>query len=596
MHTFDWMIIAGFVLASVGLSLWRGRHAGKSVGEFFIAGRSLGWFMAGTSMVATTFSSDTPLFVAGAVRQDGIYANWIWWSSALATLASIFFFANLWRRSEVTTEVELIHLRYTRSPASNALRLFKAVLDGVVINAMIMASVTFAAMKVATAIMGLSSTPQFTLPLLGSVTPVMLVIAVLGTVAVAYSTVTGFNGVVYSDAMQFGLAMLGAMVLAVVTWLDVTQQGPFAEVVLAAAHDKPKLLHIFPEVEASLPFATFVILITVSWLPLAPGTGYFLQRVLASKTERDAVLGFSWFAFCHYVLRSWPWILVGAASVVYFPALTDAESSYPLMINHMLPWGLKGLMVASLLAAFMSCITSQLNWGSSYIVNDIYKPYVAPGKAERHYVRAARLSMLGLALVTALIIPSLQSILGVYKYLGVVATGSAVALIGRWYWWRINVWSEITGAVSGVVVGSLLFVICPDSPGQDLFAIRLLLNLLICSVLTLAVAYFSSPAEPDAQCQAFYKQVRPPGPGWERVRRMPGMPASPDHLRGAAGRWVAAAALLYGALLFPGFALLGQWPAAAAWLALAGLGGFTLWRLHTAPRVPAPGHVTEPSH
>lgn len=572
MNWMDWGIVALFVMLSITIALWHGRRAGKDAEEFFIAGRSLGWFMAGTSMVATTFSSDTPLFVSGAVRGSGIAANWIWWSGALGTLASVFFFARLWRRSGVTTEVELITLRYDKSRVADCLRVFKAISDGVFINCVIMASVTLAVAKISVVIMGLSSAPLFTLPLFGPVPPSAFVVLVLGTIAVGYSTVSGFSGVVWSDALQFLFAMIGAFALAIAAFFDIHSSPELVRAYGAATNDHPLLLQFFPKAGANLEFVTFLILITVGWLPAAPGSGYFLQRVLASKSERDAALGFSWFAFCHFVLRSWPWIFVGVASLVYFPSLQDNESAYPAMVNLLLPTGLKGIMVASLLAAYMSTITSQLNWGSSYVVTDVYRPYIAPDRSGRHYVVAGRAAMVLLALTVALIIPHVASILAAYKYLGVLLTGSSFALIARWYWWRITVVAETVGVVSGLIIGNLLFLILPDRPDADLFAVRMLINLVLSGLVTIIAAYLSSRNGPSPQTVEFYAKVGVQGPGWQRVREEAGLTSRDQSINRAVLAWIGSSLMLFGAMLAPGFALFGFWGPAAGWAAACALG------------------------
>lgn len=576
MHLIDWVIVCGFVVMSVTVAMLHGRKSGESSEEFFVAGRSLGWFMAGTSMVATTFSSDTPLFVAGAVRRYGIASNWIWWSAAIGTLASIFFFARLWRRTEATTEVELIYLRYGAAPVANGLRVFKAIVDGVLMNCLIMASVTLAIGKLATVIMGLSGATLFTLPLIGGVSSVTLVVSVLGCVAVTYSTLSGFSGVVWSDALQFLFAMTGAIALAVITCLDLSAHGGYQAALHQIAAQKPGALDFFPAPAADLPFVTFLILITISWLPTAPGTGFFLQRVLASRSERDAALGFAWFAFCHYVLRSWPWIVVGLASLIYFPVIADAESAYPAMINLLLPIGLKGIMVASLQAAFMSCTTSQLNWGSSYIVNDVYEPFIAPGRERRHYVKIGRLAMIGLAVVTAIVLPFLTGILAAYKYLGVIMVGSTPALILRWYWWRITAVAEIVGVVSAIVLGNALFFIVPDRGADDLFAIRMLINLVGCGVLTIIAALITSRAGPTSQVIEFYRKTRIRGKGWARVRAIAQVEPLDAGMRESVTAWLGSIGLLYGLLFGVGYAIFGNWASSLGWFVAALVGGLVL--------------------
>ena len=372
MTLIDWAIVVCYVIAAVLIGAWFTKRASKGTAEFFVAGRSLPWFVAGTSMVATTFSSDTPLFVAGIVREQGIYANWIWWGSMVGTIVSVFFFARLWRRSEAVTEVEFIAQRYAAGAARSVLRVFRALFDGVMLNTIIMGSVTLAMSKVIVAVLGLSSDPIATLPLIGEVTPTLAILVVLGIAAVIYTALSGLYGVVYTDLIQFGLAMIGSIALAGIAWWDLESSGGFAEQIRASQGFTEQTFSMLPQLGMNYPTLEFLIFILVFPMLYAVGPGFFLQRVLAARSERDAALSMGWFAICHMILRSWPWIVVAAASLVYFPVIADSEQAYPMMINEVLPVGLKGIMVASLLAAFMSTLDTHLNWGSSYLVNDIY--------------------------------------------------------------------------------------------------------------------------------------------------------------------------------------------------------------------------------
>ena len=350
MGAIDWSIVAGYAIIAVLIGFRFAKRASASSTDFFLAGRSLPWFIAGTSMVATTFSSDTPLWVSGAVRSDGVSAAWILWANILGTLATVFYFARLWRRSEAVTEVQFVVLRYDPTAVTHALRMFKAVFDGVFVNCIIMASVTLAMSKILTIVLGLSQEPLVVLPILGGVTPDMAILAFLGIAAVLYTMLSGLYGVVYTDIIQFVLAMIGAFALAAVVYVDLAPHGGFLAQLRQTPNFDLAALDLLPDVGWNLSTATFLILLTVGWLFLAPGTGFYLQRVLATKSEKDAMLSLYWYCFCNYILRSWPWIVVGVASVIYFPNLLDAEKAYPSMLNELLPAGLKGIMVASLLA------------------------------------------------------------------------------------------------------------------------------------------------------------------------------------------------------------------------------------------------------
>ncbi|MCL1077936.1 hypothetical protein D5R81_05260 [Parashewanella spongiae] len=518
MSTLDWIIVAIYVFAAIAIGLLFTKKASASTTDFFVAGRSLPWYIAGTSMVATTFSSDTPLFVAGAVREQGVYANWIWWIGLIGIMVSVFFFANLWRRSQVLTEIELIRLRYDSSIFVDGLRIFKALFDGVFINSIIIASVTLAMSKIIVAILGLSSEPLFVLPLFGAITATTAILILLSVAAVAYTALSGLYGVVYTDLIQFGLAIVGAIALAVIVYVDLLPQGGIAVALQQAPGFKTDTLNFFPELNWDLKTATFAILLVIGWWNAAPGSSFYLQRTLACRTEKDAMLSLYWFAFCHIVIRSWPWIVVGVASLIYFPALADAEHAYPQMIDSFLPVGLKGVMVASLLAAFMSTLDTQLNWGSSYLVNDIYQPFIAKNKSKHHYVKVARYSMLVLAGIALLVTTQLTSILSAYEYIAVIITPVSLVLIMRWYWWRINVWSEISALIGAAVIGNAMLWILPDEKGEHWFAVRMLITTVITLVLCLTVTLFTSRKGPSEQTKRFYQQLRIHGSGWERVR------------------------------------------------------------------------------
>ncbi len=566
----DWLIVAAMLAASLGTGLWFARRGSGDSEDYFVAGRSLSWLLAGTSMVATTFSSDTPLFVSGMVRQEGIFANWVWWSAAPAALASTFFFAQLWRRSEAITEVELVARRYSPGRGVDVLRVLRAISDGGLQNALIMASVTLAASKILAAVLGLSPDALFTLPGFGAVTPTTLLMTVLALSAIAYTAVSGLYGVIYTDVVQFVIAMIGAVLLAAIVWWDLAEQGDPVAQIQAAAAARPETLALVPDLSRlDLHSVTFLILVTIGWWGMAPGGGHFVQRMLACRSERDAMLSMYWYTFTNYVLRSWPWIMVGLASLVYLPELTDHESAYPLMIERFLPAGLKGIMVASLMAAFMSTLTTQMNWGTSYLINDIYKPYLAAGRAPHHYVVAGRIAMLLLCLFALIVAGNLQSILGAYKYLAVMGAGNAFVLIARWYWWRVNVWTEIASLASSLVVGGLLFWLLPDRPGEDWFAVRIAANLLTTTAIAIAVTLLTGAREPSAADLAFHRQLRIGGIGWRRAELASGVAAEPWDWRSSALSWASSVALIYALLLGMGYAVLGRWSAFAGCVVVA---------------------------
>ena len=559
MGLIDWAIVAGYAVIAVLIGFRFAKRASASSSEFFLAGRSLPWFIAGTSMVATTFSSDTPLWMAGAVRSDGMVGGWILWANILGTLATVFYFARIWRRSEAMTEVELVVQRYDEQKLTHALRVFKALFDGVFVNCIIMASVTLAMSKILTIILGLPQDPLFMLPMLGGVTPDMAILLLLGMAAVLYTTLSGLYGVVYTDLLQFALAMIGAFALTILVYVDLGPSGGFVAALKQTPNFDLSTLQIFPSFGCNLPTATFLILATVGWLFLAPGTGFYLQRVFATRSEKDAMLSLYWYCFCNYILRSWPWVVVGVASIIYFPTLLDPEEAYPSMINELLPIGLKGIMVASLLAAFMSTLDTHLNWGASYLVNDVYRPYLRPGREERHYVKAGRVAMVVLTLVAVLVASRLTGLLAAYKYLAVFWAGISFVLIARWYWWRINAWSEVASLICASLFGNLLFLLLPDKDGQDWFAIRMLANFLVTSAVCVIVTLATADRHPSEQVMRFYKRIRPHGAGWSLLRRLSGAQAVGAGLKKCTMGFVASAVFFFSLLLSFGYLIVQQW-------------------------------------
>lgn len=358
----DWLIVGAYVVTALVIGLYFAKRAAPSTAHFFVAGRSLPWFVAGTSMVATTFSADTPLAVAGLSRQSGIYENWFWWSAAIGQLATVFFFARLWRRTGLLTDIEFLVLRYEPSTVRSALRIFKVVFDGILVNCIIMASVTFAMAKVIQVLLDLSPTPLFSFPLVGGVTSTALVLFLLAGTAVLYASLSGLYGVVYTDLIQFGLAMIGSIGLAAMTYIDAAGDAGIVAKLAAVPDFNADFLRFFPDITSfDLLTMTFMVYIFVTWWQYAPGNGYFVQRLLATRSENDAFLAFLWYNLCHYVVCSWPWIFVGLLSLHYLPQLDHPESAFPEMIDLFLPVGLKGIMVASLLAAFMSTLDTHLN-------------------------------------------------------------------------------------------------------------------------------------------------------------------------------------------------------------------------------------------
>lgn len=605
----DWFIVGLYVAIALVLGFIFVRKASHDTTDFFVAGRSLPWWIAGTSLVATTFSTDTPLFVAGLARNDGIHGNWFWWAAAIGQTATIFYFAKLWRRTKVLTDVEFIQCRYDPSPQRDLLRMFKVYFDGVFVNCVIMASVTIAATKVVKAVMGLGSDPVYSFILspdaapLFTITETGAVLLVLGFCAMVYSMASGLYGVVYTDLVQFGLAMVGTIWLAVVSFngvMDKTEiNGVAAEgmsfsqrLEATAAYNPDKnLLGFFPDMSSwdlvTFTFLTYIFV--VSW-QTAPGNGYLVQRMLATRSEKDSLLAFLWYNFCHYVLRPWPWIVVGLASMVFFPNLTgsDAESAFPEMIDLMLGKGIKGVMVAAMLAAYMSTLDTHLNWGASYLVNDLYKPFVRPLAKQKELVTVSRLTMVLLTIYALEVSTMLSGIIDAYKMLGVFVGGVGTVLILRWYWWRVTAWSEISAIIGALVLGiacevwlanpkDALGEAMLDAAGRpiDYFAYRVIITTFGAMIVWVAVSLLTCK-KPSVSAIKFCREVRPSGPGWALVRNQEGIPKETGEFVRSTIGWLASIGLIYSMLLGIGSAIFSRWTGVAVCAVIAVAAGVVL--------------------
>ncbi|MEM6392139.1 MAG: sodium:solute symporter family protein [Planctomycetota bacterium] len=583
MHAIDWAIVAAYLAVAVGIGLYFTRKASAGTADFFVAGRSLPWWIAGTSIVATTFSTDTPLFVTRLTREQGVWGNWYWWALILGSTATVFFFARLWRRTGAQTDVEFVALRYDPGPAREGLRIFKALFEGVVKNVIVLASVSIAAKTLFATLLGLDSTPVFTVHLINlAVTQTDAVLIVLAAVALGYSLLSGLYGVAYTDLIQFALAMLGAI------WL------------MVLAMDRPEFTQLTEQQTAFLPDFTgddaptmllsivFFAWLGLHWWDLAPGRGYVVQRLLATRNERHATLAFLWFAFCLYVVRPWPWIVVALVSLALFPPggpISD-EAAYPAMIDALMGPGLKGLMAAAMLAAYMSTFDTHLNWGASYLVNDIYKPYFAKQATERHLVRVSRYVMLGLAVLTLLTVPLLGGIKEAYQYLAVVLGGIGTVMILRWYWWRVTAWSEISAMAAVLVIAntvSLVMVAAPDATPLEKdawWAARLATTIFGTTAVWITVTLLTSRT-PTPAALAFYQRMRIPGPGWSRIARLTdtqSAPGSAGHFTACLFGWLCGSACLICLLLMTGSLLFSQWDKAAVLGTIALMTSLVVWK------------------
>jgi solute:Na+ symporter, SSS family len=516
----DWSVIAAYFLLNLAIGLYYARRARASTTDFFLSGRNVPWWLAGTSMVATTFAADTPLVVTGIVARYGIAGNWLWWSMAASGMLTVFVYARLWRRSGVMTDVELAELRYAGKPAA-FLRGFRALYLGIPINCIIIGWVNLAMMKIL----------QITLGLNQSQALVALVALLLFTAF--YTTISGLWGVLVTDLFQFVLKM--GMVVALAFFAVRAVGGLAALKMKVAALDAGmgagSRLDFFPATDSAwMPAVTLFVYLGVnwwaSWYPGAEpgGGGYVAQRIFSARTERDGLFATLWFNIAHYAVRPWPWILTALASIVLYPTLVDKESGYvqTLMDPQVFPPALRGIMLAAFAAAYMSTIGTQLNWGASYVVNDCYRRFIRRRGAEREYVLASQVVTVLLMLASIWVTLHLASIEQAWKLLIVTGAGTGTVLLLRWFWWRINAWSEVSAMATAAAVSLYLQLVLKwDSDRPRDFAYIMMVTVAVTTIVWL-IATWLTPPESEATLTSFYRKVRPQGPGWARVARAVG--------------------------------------------------------------------------
>jgi Na+/proline symporter len=576
----DWFVVLSYALLAVGTGLYFARRAGDRTEEFFLGGRSMPWWLLGTSMVATTFSTDTPNLVTDLVRTGGVSQNWLWWAFLLTGMLTVFFYARLWRRSEVVTDLGFYELRYSGRPAA-FLRGFRAVYLGVFFNVMIMATVTLAAIKIGGVLLGASK---------------YQVVLIAGTATALYSATSGLWGVVVTDLLLFAIAMFGSLAAAYFALLQPEVGGLVGLFSHPALEGKLSLLPDFSD--PSTAAAVFIIPIAVqwwsTWYPGAEpgGGGYVAQRMLAAKDESHALKATLWFNVAHYALRPWPWILVALASLIVYPTLDSIQAAFPAVdpsiVRHdlaypamlvFLPSGLLGLVVASLAAAYMSTISTHLNWGASYVVDDLYRRFLAPDRDERHYVRVGRVATVALVVLASVVSLFLENALQAFQILLQIGAGTGLVFILRWFWWRINAWSELAAmAVSFAVALYFLGGITLEPVGIDFrigwpvpdwnASLQLVAGVVVTTIGWLVVTFLTPPAD-AVTLRSFHSRIRPMGGGW----RGAGLGLEPDPDAGSPSAallaWFLGCVLVYGALFGTGYALYGRASAAIACLTVA---------------------------
>jgi solute:Na+ symporter, SSS family len=585
----DWVIVFASILICFLPALAFGRRSGKSTAEFFASGRSVPWWLAGISMVATTFSSDTPNLVANFVRTQGVAGNWQWWAFTLTGVSTVFFFARLWRRSGVLTDLEFYELRYSGKAAS-AVRCFRAVYLGLLFNCMIMATVNLAACKIAAVLFGLSRWQT---------------LAAVGLLNVVFATHSGLWGVLVIDMIQFFIKMT-AVIAAAYFAVTLPQVGGLTGLVEKLAHRTgPGGLHylnMLPDFNSNwdLAVAVFIVPLTVQWWAVwypgaEPGGGsYIAQRMLASRSEKDALGGTLFFNLAHYVLRPWPWILVGLASLIVYPQLSDIQKAFPhldpSLVGHdiafpamlrFLPAGWIGLMVGGLIAANSSTILTHLNWGASYLVHDFYRRFISRDRDEKHYVMAGRVATVLLFVLSSALVFVLETAQESFNIILQVGAGTGLIYLLRWFWWRVTAWCEIVSMTSSFLIAVVFLLLRRN--GTFLGTHRELLLAVAFTTVCWLLTAFLGPRTDRGTLVAFYNRIHPFGPGWASVRREAGVSdaqaaefARTDNIPMALLGWVAGVSVIWSGLFTVGNFLYGRTGYALALSAVLVVGGSTL--------------------
>ncbi|MFA8344251.1 MAG: sodium:solute symporter family protein [Rhodothermaceae bacterium] len=522
-HMIDMVIIIAFFIIVIGIGFAASKTAGKSSAEFFLSGRKMPWWLLGVSMVACTFSADTPNLVTDIVRKNGVAGNWVWWAFLFTGMLTVFVYAKLWRRSEVMTDLEIYELRYSGKMAS-FLRGFRSIYLGLFFNVMIMGTVSLAAIKIGSVMFGVDKYTTIT---------------IASFAVVLYATLGGLKGVIWADFFQFGIAMAGAVIAAFVA-LDQPEVGGLSGMIShPALQDKLSFLPDFSNTELLIPL--FVIPIAIQWwnvwYPGAEpgGGGYIAQRMLSAKDEKNAVGATLLFNVAHYALRPWPWIIVALCSIILFPGLEDIKAqfpqisdqylkddvAYPVMMT-LLPKGLFGLVVASLVAAYMSTIGTHLNWGSSYVVNDFYKRFVKPEASEKELVRMGRIFTVILMVFAAVVALWLENAKQAFDILLQIGAGTGLIFILRWFWWRINAFTEISAMIVSFIAALLFQFVVPQakegvSPEWwQTSHWQLVLGIIITTTSWLIVTFATKPTDKSV-LKNFVKLTKPGGPGWKEI-------------------------------------------------------------------------------
>ena len=596
MTTIDWIVVLAYMIATLAIGLWLARRASGSMVDFFVGGRSFPWWLAGTSMAATTFSIDTPLYVAGVVGTRGIAGNWEWWGYGITHVILIYIFARLWRRAEIVTDNEVSELRYGGRPAA-ILRATKGFLFAVVIGSIGTGYAMLAMVKVVDA---LGVFPSLGLEV-GDNGKLWAIIGVSAFVLL-YAGISGLWGVAATDFFQFFLALIGAILVA---WFAVAEVGGLGEVArLAQQNTEFDVLAFTPftfgdgslirfSQQAGISALTFFSYVAILWWAFrrSDGGGEFIQRLSAVRDEGEAEKAAWFFNIMHYVVRTWPWVLVAIVALAIYPDLEDKQLGYPRLMLDFLPSGILGLVVASLFAAFMSTVSTLINWSASYMTNDLYARFIHRDASQKELVTAARVASVLVTAIAGVVVFFSDSILTMYRLVLAIGTGPGLVLILRWYWWRINAWAEFSAMVSGFIVGAVLMSQLGDIPWLN-FGHVLTITAIASLAVWVPVMLLTKP-ESDEKLDAFYTRVRPGGPGWRRHRERTGITPAQD-LRKDIQRVLAGIMILFGAMFLVGGLLLLKWGTVLGMAIMLAIG--LLWLRWLGPSIIAPPTPEAPTH
>jgi len=633
----DWIVVAVYLLLNLLISLYYRRRSSGSTEEFFVSGRNVSWWLAGTSMVATTFAADTPLLVAGLVAKNGIAGNWLWWSQCLSGMMTVFFFARYWRRAEILTDVEFVELRYEGKPAG-FLRGFRALYLGALMNCLILGWVIKAMISITTVLLGdlIAQGRMLQIAVGGHVllhytfgepsrTGLLICVLILVPFTGIYTFIGGLWGVLVTDLFQFVLKMTMIIVLA---WVAVAKVGGMTllkiqlshvnDVVRQTGQPTGSILSFFPSFHLgwttdaiwTLPIITFALYLGVqwwaSWYPGAEpgGGGYVAQRMFSAKDEKNSLGATLWFNIAHYAMRSWPWILTGLVAVaVYSPYgglrpsmefAAEPEKGYVMVLRDFLPPALRGLMIAAFLAAFMSTVGTQLNWGTSYLINDFYRRFLVKKASDKHYVFVSKLFIVLLVILSGYAAANINSIQSAWQLLLGIGAGTGGVLLLRWYWWRVNAWSEISSMVAAFVVSLSLQRINFAGNTSVVFAKTVLITTISTTIVWLVTTFLTRP-ESDERLLKFYRRVQPTVHGWKNIALLAPEITPVRDLGANAMNWIMGCAMVYCCMFGIGELVLQEWLVGFLLLAGAAISGyFIFWSLSRRGWQTLSGVVTQP--